>query len=733
MQLLGFSNAGVLEEDRIEDYQSWMTEAQLFDTINNGWTDNLAAFFGRFNFNLKDQLILNASLRYEGSSKLGEEEQWGLFPAFGVALDFDEMLDISSFDQLKLRVGYGITGNVPQEGGLSQPRINRVLQDNGTFFDRVIWDANPNLRWEEKSELNMGIDFKLGKLEAYIDWYSRTVKDLIEIIHPDVFRMHSNENALQSNGLDINLGLSLYESQQVKYHTGLLLSFYQTKYKELRIDEQYALGVGGFVQNPPMGVKEGEPLGDIYGLIFETVDIVGNSVFEDVNGDGFVNTDIYGIFEEESDFQVVGNGLPTFELGWSNHLEVNGWHIQAFFRGAFGHSLVNRNRLYYETIPRTRNNYNLVDTELAEDGLRFGLFSSLHVEKANFLKLDNLTISRSIPFGKKAKQNLLNISLTGQNLFTITNYTGADPEPVLEDPGDTFGISLQVPIDSRNPFAPGIDRRNNYLPARTDVQFDTGRRQKSRFFSVNIPGNSKANIRPACIAIVAIAEPEFRDTRVAPAGTPNDTIGAACWTGRILHRIDLPGRRHRIIILHPLGNIAAAIENAQRIGCKRANGSSGCISILVTRQNGGHQASGRSIGKIAAITARRHAIVPRERRRRASALVTNRPDPFSLGRQSIAVWRWQYRLPLVEFFLVGKSQAFLHAQPVAIFDCRCPVDVDNRVQIAGQRYVYVATGIVVLPEASEFAIGDFSRTDEKGFRNRYRHDHFVGPAPLLAA
>ena len=179
---------------------------------------------------------------------------------------------------------------------------------------------------------------------------------------------------------------------------------------------------------------------------------------------------IYGIFEPESDFRVVGNGLPNFELGWSNHFRLGDWHIQAFFRGAFGHSLVNRARLFFE--PRqnfSRNNFNFVDTELAEENLRFSRFSSLYVENASFLKLDNLSLSRSFPIGAATNKRQLNVSLTGQNLFVITNYTGPDPEPVLEDIGGTDNGGLQNALNEANPFAPGIDRRNNYLPSRTIV------------------------------------------------------------------------------------------------------------------------------------------------------------------------------------------------------------------------------------------------------------------------
>jgi len=110
-----------------------------------------------------------------------------------------------------------------------------------------------------------------------------------------------------------------------------------------------------------------------------------------------------------------------------------------------------------------------VDTDLALDELRSARYSSLYVEKADFLKLDNLSITRRFSLGKDDRKKSLQISLTGQNLITITNYTGADPEPSLVDLGPTTNGSLQYDSIDANRLASGIDRRNHYLPNRTVV------------------------------------------------------------------------------------------------------------------------------------------------------------------------------------------------------------------------------------------------------------------------
>jgi TonB-linked SusC/RagA family outer membrane protein len=464
----GFSNEALLGTKRIEDFQGWETQATRTDTINSGWSDDLSAIFGRMHLNLADKFILNASLRYEGSSKLGENQRWGLFPAVGMALNLHNLKDMPAFDLLKVRMGYGITGNLPERGGLSRETITLFEQEDGTFQPFITRMANPDLRWEEKSELNVGLDFKIGRLQGYVDWYTRKIKDWISSNVFEFEDQYNNINALTSTGVELGLELELFNNQTAAYSSGILLSTYRSEYGDLVTDQISVTGVGGPVQNPAMPAREGEVLGNIYAPVFLTTDPSGFPFFEDVNRDGMFVTEVYQIFEPESDLAVVGNGLPDVELGWSHHFQYKGWHLQALFRGAFGHSLVNRQRLFFE--PRlsyfsNNTTYNLVNTELAIEELQFSRFSSLYVEKAGFLKLDFLSLSRSFSLGATT----LNLSITGQNLFVLTNYTGADPEPELEDPGQAY-FGLEFPFNSEvNPLAPGIDRRNHYLPARTVV------------------------------------------------------------------------------------------------------------------------------------------------------------------------------------------------------------------------------------------------------------------------
>jgi iron complex outermembrane receptor protein len=187
---------------------------------------------------------------------------------------------------------------------------------------------------------------------------------------------------------------------------------------------------------------------------------------EDLNGDGELLVSQGDALAEDGDFKQLGNGIPDFEIGWTNRVSYKNWELNAFFRGAFGHSLVNTFRAFYEPIdPGAINSYNRVITDKAVEGLTVAQFSSLYVEKADFVKLDNLTLAYNFDMSGSSTFRNIRAYLNAENVFTITNYTGVDPEPVLQDfgPADNGGRVAAFP----DVLSPGIDRRNNYFTART--------------------------------------------------------------------------------------------------------------------------------------------------------------------------------------------------------------------------------------------------------------------------
>jgi iron complex outermembrane receptor protein len=471
LSLGDFPNNDINFLNKIETSQDLQAAGFITANSDSSPDEKIIAFFGRANLTLDDAIFVNASVRREGSTKLGSENQWGVFPAFGVGVDLNKYVGLKSLDQFKVRVGYGVTGALPRENGLAKPIREIVNGSDGSVSTELTRAANPDLKWEEKAELNFGIEFAAGKLSGSLDLYNRDIKDFILQRNVDaaVFGVNTRfENAgkINTKGAELALSYDVASSSDFRYTTGIVLSTYKTNLEEYVIEAETRGNLGAPGQNGTnmIIVRPGEEIGQIWGPVYTGVDAEGAPTFSDVNGDGVLVTDQDQALAENVDFAVLGNGIPDFELGWTNTMQIGAWNVNAFFRGAFGHSLVNTFRAFYEPQVSTQASYNFMNTKLKVDGLTNARFSSLYVEKADFFSLDNLTISRSIPLGNITAIRNMNVSLTGQNLFVITGYTGTSPEPSLVDSGsaDNGGVA-----NGSDVLSPGIDRRNNYFSSRT--------------------------------------------------------------------------------------------------------------------------------------------------------------------------------------------------------------------------------------------------------------------------
>jgi iron complex outermembrane receptor protein len=204
-------------------------------------------------------------------------------------------------------------------------------------------------------------------------------------------------------------------------------------------------------------VKQGEPLGDLWGPVWDGVslDATGVPIFNDINGDG-------SVCDCDDDRQVIGNGLPDFTVGWNNSFTFGGgWDANLFFRGAFGHDLLNSYRGFYENLESTTlGSWNIVNTDAFNPAVTKAVVNSFHVEDASFFKLDNASIGYNFDMSGSNAFSNIRLYLAGQNLFTITNYSGIDPEVRYVDTGENFN-------DPDDALSPGIERRNTYFTART--------------------------------------------------------------------------------------------------------------------------------------------------------------------------------------------------------------------------------------------------------------------------
>jgi TonB-dependent starch-binding outer membrane protein SusC len=439
--------------DAIEYSQDLLNAGQISANSARNPDTEIEAYFARLNMTIADNIYLNASLRREGSTKLGADNRWGTFPAVGLGADLNSFLGLEGVQQLKARASYGVTGNLPGGIGLSQEIRGWSWGGDGAAGGStgLLRAANPDLKWEEKAELNFGIDLTMDRFTATLDIYQQTSKDFIinRVVDPAVYgfdRRFENAGQLSSDGVELALNYDVTDN----YTTGIVLSRNKVVLDEYVQDADKFGNLGAPGQNDTFvtRVKVGEEIGQIWGPVWDGTVTDGSQNFVDVNGDGQLVVGQNNALDDNVDFDVLGSGIPDLELGWSNELTLGKYTINAFFRGAFGHSLVNTFRAFYEPRVGSQKSYNYINTELANDAIKNANFSSLYVEKADFFKLDNLTVSRPIT-------DNVNLSLNVQNAFVITKYTGSDPEPALFD------------LLDGNPLAPGIDRRNSYYSSRS--------------------------------------------------------------------------------------------------------------------------------------------------------------------------------------------------------------------------------------------------------------------------
>jgi len=444
---------------------------QIFSYKN---TNKLISFFGRVNLNFDDKFFATASVRRDGSSRFGADEKWGLFPAVSVGTDLVKVAGISGFDQLKLRAGYGVTGANVGESYLSLQRF----QPAGNFFFNGGFvpsygpasNPNPNLKWETKADFNVGVDFAVldYKLTGSLEYYNSTTNDGIfqfnVPVPPNLFPLtFFNVAEVNNSGIELALNYNVDLGSGNTWQIGLSGSRQFVPELVSLTDEERGVSLGGFRDGANLGspgqngtplvrLEEGQPIGQLWGLVVDERNPVkedGTWNFLDVDGDGTV--------DDLKDRAVIGNGFSKYNFGLNNSFAIGNLDINVFFRGVLGHDMINTFRAFYEA-PGAIAAYNILSTSADISNLvDQPQFSSYHVEDASFVKLDNLTIGYSLPSANLPSGfSKVRLYVTGQNLFTITGYSGVSPEPRLTDEDfSNFGS-----------LAPGIDRRNTYFSAR---------------------------------------------------------------------------------------------------------------------------------------------------------------------------------------------------------------------------------------------------------------------------
>lgn len=422
------------------------------DASSSKSTTNLVGFFGRATYSYLDKYLLMASLRYEGASQLwGTDNEWGIFPSVSLGWRITQeafMKEQRLFDDLKLRVGYGVTGSQPANPflGIAMLKYDKYAYVDGKWVQTIVpaSNANPDLKWEEKRETNIGLDFTMlkGRLSGTIDLYNRDVEGLIynyTVPTPPNFYPTTTANGgkMQNRGIEVLLNIVPVIAKDFEWNTTFTFSTNSNKLKSLDgsvFKTDYDYFDTGWLAEPVKTsshrVQVGEKIGNFWGFKVVDVDNNGKWIYEDKDGK-LVPYDEFSRAPEEK--KIIGNGLPQMYAGWNNYVQYKNFDLSISMRGAFNFDIINEARMYYENSKNSRlenrlksvNNKIFGKTMLSKEV--DPEFNSYYVEKGDYWKIDNVTLGYTL---KNVGKYIKSIRLYGSilNALTITGCDGVDPE-----------------------------------------------------------------------------------------------------------------------------------------------------------------------------------------------------------------------------------------------------------------------------------------------------------------
>lgn len=410
--------------------------------------EKVIAFFGRANYNFNDTYLLMGSLRYEGNTKFGTDNKWGLFPAAAVAWrisNLEAIRNIRMIDDLKLRLSYGVNGRsgFPRYSSLSRyTGYGRWQNDEGEWI-QVYGPANnpnPELRWEKQNSYNLGLDFGLfgSRVTGTFDAFIRRSEDVITnydapvppYLHSQIF---TNVATTSARGLELSLDWIAVDKTDFKYTTSLTAFYVKSKLDRFSngtftkgFMERYWLpspGNPGYAQR----LEDGSEIGSFYGYRYAGVDESGNiMIWKDAQpgSDRILATE-----GSSTDKAYLGHGAPRYELAWGNTLTWKAFDLTLYFRGRFDYDILNLYQMYYGLVAEPGVNL-LRDAYDRNAHIKSGkVITDYFLENGDYFKLDNITLGWS-PGLNSNWLSSLRLYATVRNAFTITKYSGLDPTTV---------------------------------------------------------------------------------------------------------------------------------------------------------------------------------------------------------------------------------------------------------------------------------------------------------------
>ncbi|MCQ2185045.1 MAG: SusC/RagA family TonB-linked outer membrane protein, partial [Bacteroidales bacterium] len=473
------------------------------NTIAVTLSDNrLLSFFGRPNYGYGDRYLATVTMRADGSSKFAPGHKWGYFPSAALAWRFGQekwMKKVRWVQDAKLRLSYGLTGNnrVGDYSSYSTISIGDYYPFNNSPEPAAYRNAmgNTDLTWETTRQLDLGLDLKLweGRFSFTFDIYDKVTSDLLlnaKIPYSTGFTtVYKNVGKVQNRGLEVTINTINVHTRDFMWTSDLNFAFNQDKVLELADSQQTLLSsvkfTGSFNSTNLYIAQVGKPIASFYGLVWDGMYGVddfdlnaggqyvlkegvptngdtraviqpGDIKYVDQNGDGVVN---------DQDMVVIGRGTPFFTGGFNNTLTWRGFDLNFFFQWSVGNMIMNANRLIFEGnyANKTINQFRSYNDHQDSRNFRVGgqgpdgLYSTRTLEDGSFLRLKTLQLSYTLPkrISGKLKMDVLKFTIAGQNLWTLSKYSGLDPEVSIRHTALTPGFDFSAYARTRS-FTAGV-------------------------------------------------------------------------------------------------------------------------------------------------------------------------------------------------------------------------------------------------------------------------------------
>lgn len=464
---------GLTVHDFYDDVLKWnqLTYASTIDgipAVQSGTKETIRniSFYGRASYSFNSKYMIQATVRRDGSSVFGKNNQWGTFPSVSVAWNITEenfMKNQNLFDNLKFRLGYGVSGNALGFGAytaIATYGASGFFNYNGKQWRTLAAtkNANPDLKWETTGMFNVGLDYGLlnGRLSGTIEFYNKKTKDLIWN-YPVSTNLYpfgdiaANVGEITNQGIEISINAVPVQTKNFTWNTTVTLSHNKNTVNRLSNDK---FEVGVFTQGDPMvaGVSsegytqriiEGEPLGTFFTYEFAGFNDAGKATYyvrDENTGERTGETTEQPGYKDRT---ITGCAQPKLNFGWNNTFNYKNWNATVFFTGVFGNDIYNGTRANYMSPEMLAGGKNVLKEFLDNPTTSASLPSDRFIENGSYLRLSTLSLGYTFKNFNGWLQNL-QLYVTCNNLFTITGYKGLDPEVNMGgiDPGIDYRWSV---------------------------------------------------------------------------------------------------------------------------------------------------------------------------------------------------------------------------------------------------------------------------------------------------